>query len=789
VILALLGNVVESDVRAVVYQSPSARTEYFVGQGFDKCEIPTLTQMDNWISNSPYRAVNLYIGGSTRSCSNAALSASYVSQLSQQGWKFIPTWVGPQSDCWNKTTNSRISNDPTDAYNQGVSEADAAIVAAKNLGLTLSDGTGTIIYYDLEGYQTYRPGTSVATCRNAAKFFASGWTQRLRERGNLSGVYGSSAAAYLSDFAAIPNVPDAIWPASWFYPSGQGSYRSDATVWNVSAISNQHWSNHQRIRQYAGNIDDTWGGVTLTIDANAIDGIVANLADAPSNPTRTPQPNVATPTTQPPPSASGWNQVFFSDNTLSSSCGSRNETDVYMFRDSDGGWTTPNSCPNVQSAWSARMDRYDAYFQGGIYEFGMFYDDGARLYIDDQLIVDGWSATQHYESRYISPGAHHLRLEYKNNAGRAVIQLWWRGPGALPYMNDAQRDPNQWWVNYWGNQNQWQDSVGRQNEGTGFLNRNWGDGSPGFGIPSDHFSTKSERNVYFDCGVYRFHMLSDDGSRLSIDGNILPQFDHWNAGVWDSTADLSMSAGVHALKVDQFENGGSAKIYLDWALISVCPSTATPMPQPSPTPAVCPTIVDWKGEYWSNENLSGAPILCRNDSELSSTGYEWEDGSPHPSLPSDQFSVSWSRTLYFDPGSYRFDIFHDDGARLLIDGTLVFENWCGNCHREDSVVTTLAQGEHTVVMEYKENIGFASARLRWTNISTPTPTVTLSPTLSPSSTAAQASTATPTRTPTIAIGSTTPTPLQTRTPIPTRVASPTSTALHQRRVYLALVVR
>ena len=76
-------------------QSLSGQTEVFVGQGFDKCEIPTLSQMQNWITNSPYRAVNLYIGGSCRSCPNSALTASYVSQLSQQGWKFIPTWVGP----------------------------------------------------------------------------------------------------------------------------------------------------------------------------------------------------------------------------------------------------------------------------------------------------------------------------------------------------------------------------------------------------------------------------------------------------------------------------------------------------------------------------------------------------------------------------------------------------------------------------------------------------------------------------------------------------------------------
>jgi hypothetical protein len=71
------------------------RVSLFTGQGFDKCDIPALAQMQTWITRSPYRVVNLYIGGSRRACANEALSASYVRQLSRQGWKFIPTWVGP----------------------------------------------------------------------------------------------------------------------------------------------------------------------------------------------------------------------------------------------------------------------------------------------------------------------------------------------------------------------------------------------------------------------------------------------------------------------------------------------------------------------------------------------------------------------------------------------------------------------------------------------------------------------------------------------------------------------
>ena len=268
------GSVADAKIQAAFaedkIQSLSSQTEIFVGQGFDKCEIPTLSQMQNWITNSPYGAVNLYIGGSCRSCSNSALTASYVSQLSQQGWKFIPTWVGPQSACWGGSCGSRISNDPATAYNQGISEANAAINVAIDLGLASADGSGTIIYYDLEVYDT----TNTA-CRNAAKSFISGWTAQLHARGSEAGVYGSSCGSEISDFATISNIPDAVWAAHWLTPY---QYRPDATVWDVACLSNSLWANHQRIRQYAGGHDETWGGITLNIDCNVIDGIVASVA-------------------------------------------------------------------------------------------------------------------------------------------------------------------------------------------------------------------------------------------------------------------------------------------------------------------------------------------------------------------------------------------------------------------------------------------------------------------------------------------------------------------------------
>jgi len=56
---------------------------------------------------------------------------------------------------------------------------------------------------------------------------------------------------------------------------------------------------------------------------------------------------------------------------------------------------------------------------------------------------------------------------------------------------------------------------------------------------------------------------------------------------------------------------------------------------PSPSPWV------WTGLYFNNPNLSGSPALVRQDSEIN---FDWGTGSPDPSIPTDNFSVRWSRS-------------------------------------------------------------------------------------------------------------------------------------------------
>lgn len=260
--------------------SADTDTTAYQGQGFDTCELPGTYQLQTWWNSSPYSAVNLYIGGISRGCSNTALTAALLSELNAQGWRFFPTWVGPQAACTNYI--HRMSIDPTLAYNQGVAEAISAAAAAQGLGLTEADGSGTVIYYDLEAYPVEDPD-----CRAAANAFIDGWTHQLKILGNQAGVYGAAYGSAVSDWWSIPNVPDAVWIAHWV----EDSFSPGATV-SSPLINEAYWDNHQRLRQYAGGHNETWGGQTINIDSNVVDGPLtvpngtagSSLPTAPFNP-------------------------------------------------------------------------------------------------------------------------------------------------------------------------------------------------------------------------------------------------------------------------------------------------------------------------------------------------------------------------------------------------------------------------------------------------------------------------------------------------------------------------
>lgn len=249
--------------------APATRTARLRGPGMDMCELAGEEDLRRWMDAGPYRAVNLYIGGALRFCANVSLTAQRLEALALQGWTFIPTWVGPQAPC--TSFRSRFDANPATAFSQGRAEAEQSLQVAQSLGLADAGGAGTVIYYDLEAYDG-----EDAACVEAARAFIAGWTQRIQESASYAGIYALACNPPIARYGDLAPAPDAVWFAAWT----RNAFDPAVTVNDLpaSCLPPALWSQSQRIRQYTGSHDETWGGVTLEIDSNVLDGIVADLA-------------------------------------------------------------------------------------------------------------------------------------------------------------------------------------------------------------------------------------------------------------------------------------------------------------------------------------------------------------------------------------------------------------------------------------------------------------------------------------------------------------------------------
>ncbi len=236
-------------------------------KGFDKCAAGTTAQMQTWWDHSPYRDANIYFGGAARACSQINLNASWVATVFDQGWRLIPTWVGPQAPCTN--FRRRFSSDPAEARSDGLAEADAAVAAAATLGL----GAGTPLYYDFEYYDE-----NDGPCSAAVREFIDAWTERVNDHGYLAGAYGN-ARNVQNDWipGVIANPPDAVWLTPWVC-GRTTSCDWTPSVFGVPGLDDEYWANYQRIRQYWGPHTETYGGVTFEIDSDYANGPVARLS-------------------------------------------------------------------------------------------------------------------------------------------------------------------------------------------------------------------------------------------------------------------------------------------------------------------------------------------------------------------------------------------------------------------------------------------------------------------------------------------------------------------------------
>jgi hypothetical protein len=226
--------------------------------GFDTCQDPSVRTAQAWWTNTPWSWIGLYVGGSEMACSQPNLGAAYLNTLHSIGWRFQFIWVGPQAPC--SGFGITFSSNTTTALSQGKAEARAARSKLISLGITNS-AQGTPITFDLEAFNP-----SVCNALAAAKAFVQGWVEELHVApAQSAGVYGSTCASQLQSYAGS-HQPDYIWGANY-----DGNQHTSV----MSCVSSSSWASHQRLKQYIGGHNETWGGVTMNIDTDCSNGAVA----------------------------------------------------------------------------------------------------------------------------------------------------------------------------------------------------------------------------------------------------------------------------------------------------------------------------------------------------------------------------------------------------------------------------------------------------------------------------------------------------------------------------------
>jgi glucose/arabinose dehydrogenase/PKD repeat protein len=368
----------------------------------------------------------------------------------------------------------------------------------------------------------------------------------------------------------------------------------------------------------------------------------------------------------------------------------------------DHNWGLGSPGPGVlENRFAARWTRTMS-FAPGDYEFAVTTDDGVRLYVDGVRVIDKWitqSATTYRVTLPLDGGLHKIVMEYFEHSGEAMARLQHTRVGDSPadsgYHAEYWNTPEQTGARSIPTRSADLDRIDET------LDFDWGGGSPGAPITADRFVARWTKTVVLSAGVYRFTGVRDDGIRAYIDN--VPLVDQWASGNAQYSVDKVVASGQHELRVEYFEGTGGARAEFTYDRIG----------------EVASSDGGYAAQYFANRDLTGSPVLTRNDDTIN---FDWGAGTPGDGVPADNFSARWTKSLSVAETSYyKFTVTSDDGARLYVDGQKVLDQWIPQSQLTHTVTSQLTQGTHEVVLEYFEGTGNAVAKFAYEPTSAPPP--------------------------------------------------------------------
>ena len=223
-------------------------------------------------------------------------------------------------------------------------------------------------------------------------------------------------------------------------------------------------------------------------------------------------------------------------------------------------WFLDSPAPNLPADnFSVRWTRLVDFLDGGDYRFFAEADDGVRIYVDGQVVLNNWNLfapiTYQGDLHDVSPGLHPVTVEYFESGGHARIKVWAeRGP---------LEDPK-WTGQYFANPD-WQEppALTRLDDRIDF---DWGDHAPVDGLSHNNFSIRWRRTIFFaEAGRYRFwaDIERQDRVKIWLDGWLIIEKSREERGTVEGYFSR-VEPGFHTLIVEYADDSGPAKIKFDW---------------------------------------------------------------------------------------------------------------------------------------------------------------------------------------------------------------------------------
>ncbi len=382
------------------------------------------------------------------------------------------------------------------------------------------------------------------------------------------------------------------------------------------------------------------------------------------------------------PAAGAWRGTFYNNTTATGCPVATAASDTLSF-----DWADAAPQPGVRANnWSSRwlggvvLDTTDTYC------FTLRADDGARLWVDNFLLLDGWTgATDKLQvaGLRLAAGYHTVRVEYVQRRGPATLDFDYFPLSPLEDVFEL----DQWHANYFN---------GRSPEGCptataklDTLNVSWGEGSPTNDVASDRFSASFTKRVALpETTTYCFSARADHGVRVFVDGE---RVINARNGLTGETVIGSqfLTAGEHDVRVEYNELNGVAFLAFDvFPIREIYQNSAEPN--------------QWLGFYYNNRALRDCPALVRSDAELN---FNWGSEGPSSVVSANNFSAQWRKGLQLpEAATYCFTVAADQGVRVYANGERFINAWGGRRNTNATIQreVDLKGGYNDLRVEYYE---------------------------------------------------------------------------------------